>query len=458
MSATHDAALTFEFSGFTLDVGSRRLIDASGACVSLPPRVFDTLAHLMQQRPSLVGKRELMKAVWGTTIVADNSIDQNISTIRRALAHHGVTTPIIVTEKGRGYRFIGDVAERRTSHDGPAEQLLHDARPLILRPSRSNLQGAFQLLSAAVERRPLFAPALAQLSLLRTLFPLFEMPMSNAYGLAETEANRALKLQPGLAQAHHALAYVAMARARWVEARSHFDSACAAQDELDARVARATLLFQSVGHFRLAEEETRGILRAHPLLPLGLLAHAASLVYTGDDAAAAAAVERVASIGWPAGQTPLAEFRFLLHVRSRRFRQAAASGIEGFGTRLRAFGVDETVTLVCAALELASQAPAATAAIRALIGRASVAGLGLRSQKRLLVWLTMLGALDDAFALLWKSLEDPAAQGTIRGPWTWLWLPEMKPFRRDARFPAVAERLGLPDYWARFGPPDDSLA
>jgi hypothetical protein len=30
----------------------------------------------------------------------------------------------------------------------------------------------------------------------------------------------------------------------------------------------------------------------------------------------------------------------------------------------------------------------------------------------------------------------------------------MAEFRRDARFPALVERLGLPAYWAVTGPPD----
>jgi hypothetical protein len=30
----------------------------------------------------------------------------------------------------------------------------------------------------------------------------------------------------------------------------------------------------------------------------------------------------------------------------------------------------------------------------------------------------------------------------------------MRPFRRDPRFPAFAERLGMIDYWKQYGPPD----
>jgi TolB-like protein len=36
-----------------------------------------------------------------------------------------------------------------------------------------------------------------------------------------------------------------------------------------------------------------------------------------------------------------------------------------------------------------------------------------------------------------------------------LWLPEMRPFRRDARFQRLVTRLRLIDYWKQYGPPDD---
>jgi TolB-like protein len=36
-----------------------------------------------------------------------------------------------------------------------------------------------------------------------------------------------------------------------------------------------------------------------------------------------------------------------------------------------------------------------------------------------------------------------------------MWLPEMRQFRRDARFQRLVTRLGLIDYWRQYGPPDD---
>ncbi len=36
-----------------------------------------------------------------------------------------------------------------------------------------------------------------------------------------------------------------------------------------------------------------------------------------------------------------------------------------------------------------------------------------------------------------------------------LWMPQMRAFRQDPRFQALATRLKLMDYWKQYGPPDD---
>ena len=64
----------------------------------------------------------------------------------------------------------------------------------------------------------------------------------------------------------------------------------------------------------------------------------------------------------------------------------------------------------------------------------------------------MLGALDDAFALLYAALDHPESAGSIGGPWGWLWAPEMLPFRRDERFGDVIARFGFLEYWKQYGP------
>jgi hypothetical protein len=72
-------------------------------------------------------------------------------------------------------------------------------------------------------------------------------------------------------------------------------------------------------------------------------------------------------------------------------------------------------------------------------------------------WFTRLGALDLAYDLALTTLDDFDSTGVLSGTIhvATYWLPEMRPFRQDARFHGVVERLGLMEYWQQNGPPDE---
>ncbi len=100
---------TYEFDGFRIEAGKRLLL-RDGAAVPLTPKVFDTLLHLVQHQGEVLEKEELMQAVWPDTIVEENNLNQNISTLRRVLGESRGENRYIVTVPGRGYRFIAAVA------------------------------------------------------------------------------------------------------------------------------------------------------------------------------------------------------------------------------------------------------------------------------------------------------------------------------------------------------------
>ncbi len=55
----------------------------------------------------------------------------------------------------------------------------------------------------------------------------------------------------------------------------------------------------------------------------------------------------------------------------------------------------------------------------------------------------------------WHHFEALAVAGMVGTAWGILWIEEMRAYRRDARFQAFVERLGLVDYWSQYGPPDN---
>lgn len=119
MSASTENAI-YRFHGFRLDPLRRTLSGPNSSSISLKPKVFDTLVYLVEHRGELLEKQALMAAIWGRAIVEENSLNQHISLLRRALGETPGDNRFIVTVPGRGYQFVANV---ETGGDAP--QLRH---------------------------------------------------------------------------------------------------------------------------------------------------------------------------------------------------------------------------------------------------------------------------------------------------------------------------------------------
>lgn len=102
----------YDFGDFRMDLG-KRLLYCGGRPVTLTPKVFDTLLLLVTHRGQVVEKSELMSALWPDTIVEENNLNQNISTLRRVLGEVRGDNRYIATVPGRGYRFTAEVRTPR---------------------------------------------------------------------------------------------------------------------------------------------------------------------------------------------------------------------------------------------------------------------------------------------------------------------------------------------------------
>jgi len=99
----------YAFGEFLIDARTRELYRRDGTPVALTPKVFDTLLYFVQNAGLGLGKDQLMSAIWPGRIVEENNLNQTISTLRRALGASAGDHRYIVTESGRGYRFVADV-------------------------------------------------------------------------------------------------------------------------------------------------------------------------------------------------------------------------------------------------------------------------------------------------------------------------------------------------------------
>jgi TolB-like protein/DNA-binding winged helix-turn-helix (wHTH) protein/Flp pilus assembly protein TadD len=101
----------YEFGDFRLDTAKRLLKRLDGTTVPLTPRVFETLLYMVEHHDTVLDKERLMEAVWPDSIVEENNLSQNISTLRRIFGETPGSHGYIVTVPGRGYRFVAEVSD-----------------------------------------------------------------------------------------------------------------------------------------------------------------------------------------------------------------------------------------------------------------------------------------------------------------------------------------------------------
>src|SRR5215475_2078182 len=84
---------------------ARREMRLNGVPVDLGSRAFEIVEALVQSAGDAIDKYELMKRVWPGAIVEENTLQAQISAIRKAL---GPDRGLLKTIQGRGYRLLGD--------------------------------------------------------------------------------------------------------------------------------------------------------------------------------------------------------------------------------------------------------------------------------------------------------------------------------------------------------------
>lgn len=104
------APLFYEFGPFRLDLAEKTLL-RDGEAVPLTLKVFETLLILVERRGQLIGKAEMMQALWPDSFVGENTLTQNISVLRKALGDGQAGQSYVVTLPKRGYRFVAEVRE-----------------------------------------------------------------------------------------------------------------------------------------------------------------------------------------------------------------------------------------------------------------------------------------------------------------------------------------------------------
>jgi tetratricopeptide (TPR) repeat protein len=135
-----------------------------------------------------------------------------------------------------------------------------------------------------------------------------------------------------------------------------------------------------------------------------------------------------------------------------RHEDAAGYMIAALSAGARGAGGEDTVRKVYAALVDQAKAPEAIRALNSLTSKLTRQDWVVKVWA--MNWHTQLGAVDEAYALAGQLHEDFGDERPTNA-WSWLWSVEMRPFRRDARFSDFTARLGMHEYWKKYGPPDE---
>jgi len=101
----------FAFADHVLDV-ARRELRRNGEPVELEPQVFDLLVHLLRNRDRVVSKDDLLASVWRGRVISDSTMTSRVNAARKAVGDSGEAQRLIRTVPRKGFRFVGEVAER----------------------------------------------------------------------------------------------------------------------------------------------------------------------------------------------------------------------------------------------------------------------------------------------------------------------------------------------------------
>ena len=132
----------YAFGPFRQDPLCRVLL-RDEAVVDLSPKLFDMLLYLIEHPDRVVGKEELMSALWPGRIVEEGNISQIVYGLRKALGNQGDMGRCIATVPGHGYRFTAPVLTlpRRTS-PLPPDAAAAPAAPIVAPPANAGSAGA----------------------------------------------------------------------------------------------------------------------------------------------------------------------------------------------------------------------------------------------------------------------------------------------------------------------------
>jgi len=479
--------------GDALVCPATRTINGPGGTAQVEPRVMQVLVVLAEAAGSVVTRNTLLSRCWGGFYAGDDSLNRAIAGVRRIASEVAGGSFEIETIPRTGYRLIAERASptsnspvtrrsliavgasslialgaaglwraRGEANDAEAQRLIHRGDVLLRDAVPLQAGEAVPPLRSALEIDPGNAKALG-------LLALAEETRANNGGssdagetlrAAEAAARSALKRDPNEPHARLAMIDITAGSLDWSQMEDRLEALRASAPANVHVLGSLTSFLQAAGRTSRAWLFNEQAAAAAPASPTPQWRRALRLWTGGRNEEALQLSERLLPL-WPR-HALVWNARFMILAFTGRTAAAAAMLRDGGGPRGNAHParpeqwlptLDAFAEPSRARVEKATEANLAAA--RRNPGQATYAAMVL----------SHLGELDAAFAVIDALLLSkgplvakrpivPRSFVANSPSWCrtqWLFMPPLAAVRKDARFEALCEEIGLARYWRQRG-------
>jgi len=311
-----------------------------------------------------------------------------------------------------------------------------------------NLKRAIDLYQSALTRDPAFARAHAALASAYVVMPGYTKEQGDEekfFRLAETSARQALVLDPNIGEAHAVLAQINSDRGDFLDAESGFFFAISLEPNDPTPHHWYSILLSKVGRLQAALNQAK---RAYELDPSSavLAANLANtLLQLGQNDEALKFANLAANLGLNKKRFGI-EAAIAMRQGNWDVARRLITEMDGMPDEIKPYAARFVDALADPKLR-----PEVVASMRKIDPE-------IAPQLLFIAPYLQLGEVD----LVYQILEDELRRDSNDWASTWdlahAWSPEGRQFRNDKRFGALAERIGMVDYWKQYGYPDGCRA